>query len=200
MGGPGSGRHWGAGVTESTEDYRQIDVRHWQREGLLVPGGRFGWTWLRNGESIGSIRVAVETDAVIVVYQYRRSGEDWQEARCPVRLDWTACRFGGRRAWLRCPARGCRRRVAILYVADRCACRSCLGLTYPSQGESELYRAIRRAGRIRERLGWSPGLFDSGSGKPRGMRRTTFEGLVDEHDAIVATVLAGMRRRFSGAG
>jgi len=50
----------------------------------------------------------------------------------PVRLDWTACNFGGERTWFLCPTMGCGRRVAILYGGEIFACRHCYQLTYPA--------------------------------------------------------------------
>ena len=37
MGGFGSGRHW-LSRKSTTFEYRRLDVRRWQRDGLLVPG------------------------------------------------------------------------------------------------------------------------------------------------------------------
>jgi hypothetical protein len=40
---------------DTTSAYRQLDVRRWQRDGLLVPGRRFSWQWSRDGEVIAWI-------------------------------------------------------------------------------------------------------------------------------------------------
>jgi hypothetical protein len=48
MGGFGSGR--GQSGKDTTSDYRALDVRRLQRDGLLTPGRSFGWNWTRNGE------------------------------------------------------------------------------------------------------------------------------------------------------
>ena len=57
MGGCGSGRHWHFGAKDTTDDYRTLDVRRWQREGYLEPGRRFGWQWTRDSETVASIQV-----------------------------------------------------------------------------------------------------------------------------------------------
>ena len=50
-----------------------------------------------------------------------QKGSIWQRSqrpeweRYPVFLDTTLCHIGGERHWFLCPARGCGRRVAILY-------------------------------------------------------------------------------------
>ena len=46
MGGIGSGPYWGLATKECTDDHRQIDIRRWKREGLLVPGQTFEYNWL----------------------------------------------------------------------------------------------------------------------------------------------------------
>ena len=115
MGGSGSGRRWQPFANDTTDDYRTLDVRRWQRDGLLTPGRSFNWQWLRNGETIASIWVRAEADRVTLIYRSQRGNEDWKDQNYPVWLDWTPCHFGGERPWFRCPAMGCGRRVAILY-------------------------------------------------------------------------------------
>ncbi len=93
-----------------------------------------------------------------------------QAKRYPVRLDWTPCNFGGRRAWFLCPAMGCEKRVAILYSGSIFAFRHCYQLAYPSQREPTYDRVARKADKIRERLGWKQGILNPrGWKKPKGM-------------------------------
>lgn len=195
MGGMGSGRRWHYSARDTTEDYPTIDVRRWKKDGLLTPGLGFGWQWSRGGEVVASIKVRVETGRVYLIYRHR-SGSDWKDENYPILLDWTPCNLGGQRAWFRCPVRGCGRRVALLYCGDIFACRHCYRLAYPSQRETKEFRAIRRADRIREKLGWEPGSVDDEGDKPKGMHRRTFERLTAEHDAFVEQSLAGMALRF----
>ncbi|CZG10327.1 TPA: hypothetical protein JBE46_02375 [Legionella pneumophila subsp. pneumophila] len=76
--------------------------------------------------------------------------------RYPFLLNWTPCRFGGERPWFICPAKGCQRRVAILYSGSIYACRHCHQLAYTSQREADYDRALRQAEKIRGeiRLGY----------------------------------------------
>jgi len=196
MGGMGSGRHWYWGANDTTNDYRAIDVRRWQCDGLLTPGRAFGWQWSRDGEVVASIQVRVETGRVILNYRHRSGGGDWKDENYPVWLDWTACNLGGQRPWFRCPALGCGRRVAILYGGGIFACRHCYRLAYPSQRETWDDRAARRADRIRAKLGWELGILNGEGLKPKGMHWRTFERLTAEHDAFVEQSLAGMVQRF----
>lgn len=196
MGGMGSGRRWHYGANDTTNDYRALDVRRWQRDGLLTPGRAFGWQWNRDGEVVASIQVRVETGRVYLIYRHRNGGGDCKDENYPVWLDWTPCNLGGQRPWFRCPARGCGRRVAILYGGAIFACRKCYQLAYPSQRETHNDRAARRADRIREKLGWEPGILNGNGWKPKGMHWRTFERLTAEHDAFEQIALAGIAQRL----
>jgi hypothetical protein len=152
MGGYGSGRRWGK---DTTSDMRRLDIRRLQRDGLLTPGRAFGWQWTHNGEEVASIRMRTEAASVILSYRSRSNSGDWQPMEYAVYLEWTPCNLGGRRPWFLCPARGCGRRVAILYKGYGSAifaCRHCYQLAYPSQRETYDDRAARRADKIRKRF------------------------------------------------
>ena len=121
-----------------------------------------------------------EEDAVILVFSSRRSPDsDWKPVEQRVPITWTACHFGGHRAWFRCPVyfkgRYCGRRVALLYGAgELLACRRCYGLAYASQQETPMYRGVNRARKIRMRLGGSPDLLQPFPKRSRGMHRGTY--------------------------
>jgi len=201
MGGIGSGRHWHYGAKDTTNDYRALDVRRWNRDGLLIPGRAFGWQWSYNGEVTASIRVRSEESRVMLIYRHRIQGdEEWQDESYPVRLDWTPCHLGGERPWFLCPARGCGRRVAIIYGGTIFACRHCHQLAYQSQREKADDRAMRKADKIREKLDWEPGILNGEGLKPKGMHWSTFEQLTAKHDAFVAVSLAGVADRFNLMG
>lgn len=196
MGGIGSGRHWHHSAKALTDDYRKLDVRRWAREGLLHPGSKFGWRWTRHGRSIGDIRVSVETSNVRLMYRAREHGIEWRDWNYPVRLDWTDCHHGGFRAWFRCPAQGCSRRVALLYGGLVFACRHCHGLAYPVQRENSWQRAMRRADKLAARLGGDePG---SETDKPKGMHWRTYHRLAAEAEAAQTMAVGGLVRHFRG--
>ena len=196
MGGIGSGRRWHYGTADCTHDYRRLDVRCWQREGFLTPGRAFGWQWTRDGEKVASIDVRTEIDRVTLSYRRRSGDSEWKRVEYPVRLNWTPCTYRGQRAWFICPARGCGRRVAILYGGALFACRHCYRLAYPCQRENAENRAVRRADKIRARLEWEPGILNGEGDKPKGMHWCTFERLKAEHDAFVGVALARLERRL----
>lgn len=184
MGGIGSGRRWHYSAHDSTSDYRSIDVRRWHRSGSLKPGHSFVWQWSRDGEVIASIQVYTESDRIILDYR-RKVNDAWKNEKYPVRIDWTDCHLGGQRPWFQCPARNCNRRVAILYGGGIFACRRCYRLAYPSQREAGFDRAARRAEKIRNRLGWEPGILNGEEWKPKGMHWKTYERLTEQHNNLV---------------
>ena len=183
MGGYGSGIKTNV---ECTDSYRSIDIRRWQNQKVLVPGISFKYTWLCNDQEKGRIRVKTEEGMVILSYSTRLEGGEWVSFNYSVNLQTTACHYGGERYWFICPAIGCGRRVALLYMADKYfACRHCYQLAYPSQRETTDNRAIRRANKIRDKLDWEPGILNARGRKPKGMHWKKFWRLEAEYDAIV---------------
>jgi hypothetical protein len=197
MGGIGSGRG-NKGGKDTTSAHRSLDARYLQREGLLTPGRSCVLTLIRNGETESSIGLRTEAGRVILTYRHQSGGSDWRPMEYPVRLDWTPCTFGGERAWFLCPADGCGQRVARLYVggAGIFACRHCYQLAYACQRETADDRAGRRADKIRDRLGWEPGILNGPGGKPKGMHWRTFERLTAQHEAFVGVSLAWIATRL----
>jgi Zn-finger protein len=197
MGGRGSGRRWQGGA-DTTDDYRSIDIRWLKREGLLGSEDRRRITWSRGGRVTGGIDLQSEPGRLILDYRHRERGGEWKAERYPVHLDTTPCTLGGVRHWFLCPARGCGRRVAILYGGAIFACRHCHRLVHGSQRENPADRAARRADRIRDRLGWPGGILEGGDwGRPKGMHHRTYERLCREHDGLSARALAGIMDHLS---
>ena len=194
MGGIGSGQYSRYGASHTTDDYLLSDVRRWQRDELLTPNKTFSWRWSRHGVEVASIRVSTEVNRVTLTYRHRNGGGDWKDKSYPVWLDWTPCNYGGQRAWFRCPASGCGRRVAILYSGSIFACRHCHQLAYQSQREQAHDRTTRRADKIRERLCWESGILNGNGQKPKGMHWRTFEQLTIKHDALLIETTAVMAK------
>jgi hypothetical protein len=168
------------------EWYKSIDVRRWQRQGLLSPSTFFSQTWTRDGEPSGSISVFVRDGSLALGY---RLGQRGQPIEQPVYFSWTRPQFGGRRPWFLCPR--CISRVALLYLrGERWSCRKCCDLAYQSELESKGSRGQMKARKIRARLGgdWSGFEFPD---KPRGMHWRTYERWREKHDAAVAKSWSG---------
>lgn len=181
MGGIGSG--WPSGLgRDKVESCRSIDVNRLHREGCLAPGWAGGWHWRRDGERVAWISLRTEADRLHLSYRLRMAGAGWEDVAETIRIARVPCRFGGSRPYFFCPGvvNGivCGRRVAKLYGAGRYfLCRHCYRLAYSSQSEGEWERAIRRANKIRDRLGGEPGMATPFPSKPNGMWRSTYERL-----------------------
>lgn len=200
MGGRGSGRFWHYEAKSTTEDYLSIDVRRWKRDGLLTPTKSFGWQWSRHGEVAASICVRAESNRLILTYLHLSERKDCKVGSYPVYLDRTACHIGGERTWFLCPSLRCGRRVALLYGGNIFACRHCHKLAYQSQRDAWYERTARRAERIRDRLGWGPGILNGNGWKPKGMHWNTFERLTTQHDAFVQASLVGIASQLNLPG
>jgi hypothetical protein len=199
LAGVGSGNWYRFNKKTTTEEGYSVDVRYLHRNGLLKPGHYFSLRWSRAGRETGSIRGVVSGDGrpeqVILLYRHRRGlGGEWEDVREPVELAWTACNFGGKRAWFICPGVDCGRRVAILFgLGKYFLCRHCYDLSYQSQRDNKMYRALRRAQDIRRRLGGSANMMEPCPEKPKGMHLETYERLWWEHHEAEMEQLAGMR-------
>ena len=94
------------------------------------------------------------------------------------------CRFGGSRAYFICPGpRGtdCGRRITKLHLSNRYfLCRHCTKLAYASQFENSWQRALRRANKLKQRLGIDVGIAEPFPEKPKGMWVRTYGCLLDE--------------------
>ena len=112
----------------------------------------------------------------------RIGGGDWEDVAETVRIVRVPCRFGGARPYFICPGVvngiACGRRVAKLYGPGRYfLCRHCYRLAHASQSEGGLDRTLRRANKIRQRLGGDPGMASPFPPRPKGMWRRTYERL-----------------------
>ena len=173
MGGEGSGRCRSSGSLRTVERAAAFDIRAWAREGLLIDGQWFAASFVGRGYGF-QVTVQIEGHTVRILRHF-----DGPPNRVPigfrVQLAQTYPRFGGVRWWFLCPRPDCRRRVALVYAAGReFACRTCLGLAYESQRENRRWRALRRAQKIRARLGAGADITKPFPLKPRGMHVVTY--------------------------
>ena len=191
MGGPGSGRRWHYGAKRSTADELRLDVRALHRKGLLKPnvGGSTTWTSAGRRASIGFyVEGADRAEAFRLAYTI--NGEPREQR---VRLEWTACHYGGVRPWALCPR--CGRRIAVLYGGRAFACRQCRDLAYASTRQDRADRLITKAQRIRMRLGGSPDLTQPFPWKPSGMHWRTYWRLRHEAEgAELDGLVSGLQK------
>jgi hypothetical protein len=201
VGGRGSGQWRRPDRKALVEDCWHLDVNRWHREGYLVPGRQFRWSWWQGGERQSSIDVAAREEAVELAYTLHPGTERAEGVRYRVALTWTPCTFGGRRTWFRCPGvvggRPCGRRVAKLYLADRYfLCRQCLDLSYRTRRQDAAARARERAQAIRLRLGGSANLLKRFPWKPLRMRWRTYWRLRQEAEAAEQKSWAAVAARL----
>jgi hypothetical protein len=149
-------------------DTPQLDIRYLRKSGFLTEGLSYNLCWTANGKQIFTVSVRLESNFFTVCYG---SNEEhiWH--------DRTACNYGNHRSWFLCSL--CGRRVAILHHGlSGFLCRHCYDLAYASQREPQRARMMRKARKIRNRLGASMNLLAPIVGKPKGMHWDTYRRLV----------------------
>lgn len=175
MGGLGSG---GANKKRPHfEGFRRINVGYIVRRGLHRPGTYSTHSWHDNWKQpTGSMQVVGGDGFVTLVYSVRADEtEAWQHIEERVMLAHVTKPFGGSQTYFRCPR--CNRRVMTLALGRRYfRCRTCVGAAYASSQEGPTDRAMRRASKLKRRLGAEPGL-DSFCRRPKHMRRATFAAI-----------------------
>lgn len=179
LGGVGSGRPSGFG-SNTVECNRSIDANRLQKEGCLAPGWTGNWEWKYDDERVALISLQMEESNLLLNYNFRRYGEEWESVSERVPITRIPCRFGGSRPYFKCPGvvngRHCGRRVIKLYGAGAYfLCRHCYRLSYESQRQDDLDRARQRADKIRQRLGAPQGYEQPLPKRPKGMWSQTFE-------------------------
>ena len=186
MGGSGSGLRKGGPVTANR---LSIDVRSFQRNGLLVQGRTIGASPTRGTGQLPPVQLQVGVDEIALTLRKSNELGTVQEYTTRIRLDRTPCNYGGNRVWFFCPC--CGQRAAILYQGDSrlFACRRCRKLAYRSQRETESDRALRKVNKLRARLGWVRGYIHGHGVKPKGMHWKTFDSLVSQYEYYLAFVL-----------
>jgi len=181
MGGPGSGG-WNRSMLDTIEEHRSLDVAHLHRGGVLE-GGQARWNWVDDGPIV-DLLVVGHRHELGLRYRLRVGQGDSPSIAATIALCWRPCAFGGERPFLVCP--DCSRAVLRLYLADdRFRCRRCHGLAYASQREREHHRALRRARRLRQRLGHA-GRAGGIPPRPKGMHQRTYHELTQWIEGLEA--------------
>jgi hypothetical protein len=113
------------------------------------------------------------------------AGGEWDDVEETVRIVRVPCHLGGARPYFICPGvvNGvtCGRRIAKLYYRGRYfVCRHCHRLAHASQREGGWERALRRANKLRQRLGGKSGAASLFPPRPRGMWRRTYERICEQ--------------------
>jgi len=164
MGGYGSGRWYRCNSKATAESQDRIDIRCLKKQGYLRPRFSGLLSWSLCNKQKGSIVYRMEGDHRMVLnYRHRPHDGEWE----------TVEQAGGHRTWFLCPL--CWKRVAVLYCADKYFfCRHCYDLTYSSQQESRPDRLMRKARKIRKKIGGGVNLLDPFPDKPKNMHWETY--------------------------
>ena len=185
MGGRRSGRSAGRATTD---DGLSLSLPKLLRDRLFRPGCAWGgslvWTNTTTGERVGSIGyeadLGQDSGRVRLKYTSTRWDGERRELDYWIQLETTPQPFGGRRWWFICPRTG--RRAVKLYLPNGAftfASRQAYRLAYRSQRETARDRALRRAFKLREKLGGHDGIGDY-IPKPKWMRWPTFDRKLGE--------------------
>jgi len=176
MGGIGSGDWFRWSSRATTESQLRVDIRWLKRHGYLMAGATGSMSWSRGGEQTWSVNFRVGHNQLVLSYRHKPDDGEWESVEEIVWFERTACNYGGYRIWFQCPH--CHRRVAVLYGAGKYfLCRHCYGLTYTSQQQSRPDRLMRKARKIRARLGVGGNLTEPILFKPKNMHQETFDRL-----------------------
>lgn len=178
MGGFNSGRQGGK---RTTNKMKKLDIRRVHRAGGLVPGESCTWSWTWGIDSVSRISMQAGDDVVTLAYRITDQFGEGRDYSYPVRIEWTPCNYGGRRAWWVCP--DCGRRVAVLWGGRKYACRHCHDLAYKSTRTAPGSECYARANKIRARLGWGGGVASPIGDKPKGMHWRTYGRLMRQLNA-----------------
>jgi ribosomal protein S27AE len=126
-------------------------------------------------------------DMLTVFYQWAGAQEGDAPVISTAKIERRPCRFGGSRAYFRCPKCGDRRtRLAVLETG--LACAKCGGVTWQSRRESRFRRALRRVNRTADALSLQH--WREPATRPPFMREKRFRALCAKLTAERAAILA----------
>lgn len=177
MGGYGSGR---TTSKQKAEQLASLEVNYLHHKGCLNLGTEGNLVWSRGGERIGQITYRAEQGRLVLLYNVRIHGGEWEPIEQHVNITYSSCNFGGKRPYLLCPGvvsgNHCGRRVGKLFAGGRYfLCRHCYQIAYGSQSEARYERMLRRANKLRIALGGEAGTANWIAPKPKGMWQRTYE-------------------------
>jgi hypothetical protein len=167
-----------------------LDVNQLAERGCLQPGCS-STCQSTHGSEVASINLRAEAEQLHLSYPTRVEDRE-RYVTDAIPIVHLPCRFGGSRAYFICPGpRGtdCGRRITKLHLSNRYfLCRHCAKLAYASQFETSWQRALRRANKLKRRLGMGVELAEPLAERPKGMWVRTYGCLLNE--ILQAEILA----------
>ena len=167
---------------------------------MVQPGSAFTQIWCLDDLPEASIDIRIERASPVhrslgglvpdgnpvpahlqAVLRYRvgQTPNDMRQITDVIVLAQTHCGCLKESLRFRCP--GCSRRVADLYPDGHYfRCRKCCGVGYQSQRETPKARGLAKAARIKQKLGGTGEYGERVPKRPKGMRRQTYERLLQQ--------------------
>ena len=191
----GISRNGVRGGRTCTSQMFRLDIRPLVKTGCLSGRPFFTLAWGPTDAPAAQAQFRWSHDHLQVQSRWV-ANRTWNETNFDLRTTQTRCNFGGERAWWVCPVLGCGRRAAVLYGRGIFCCRRCHDLAYRSQHESDQDRAFRAANRIREQLGWCPGVAFGVGKKPSGLHWSTFHRLLERYERYIAAAVGPWQHKM----
>lgn len=139
------------------------------------------WTmqgqWTFGNGVTAKVGLYVRREGIALDYTITRFGCEPQAVHDAVPVVWTACNYGGERAWFECPDCGIRRRVLYLPTGKtRFRCQKCHNLAHSTQQMDTHDRHVQRIRAVQARLDGGEGKYSPWHvpPKPKGMRWETY--------------------------
>jgi hypothetical protein len=183
MGGQGSSGRWKDRTRKTVDSCWTLDIIQLSKKGCLRSGCISTCQWI-DGNDVFLINLRAEAERLHLRYKVRVGAGGCEHMVETIPIVHLPCRFGGSRAYFICPGPGggtCGNRIIKLYLSHRhFLCRQCNQLSYASQYEQPWKRALRRANKLKRRLGIGVGIGEPLPDKPGGMWTRTYGSLLNE--------------------
>lgn len=122
--------------------YPHIDITALNKRGDLVDGRKGESRYRVNGRTVWGLSWIVSPESISVYYDV--NGEPYKHI---LEFSKQPVNFGGVRHFVRCPECGGRCKK-VFFNRSIAGCRSCMGVKYPSQYESDFDLKVRRLRRL----------------------------------------------------
>jgi hypothetical protein len=169
---------WGPPSRTLVEECLSLDIAVLKENGYLdgdeAAGRTYSWIWPDGWKMQATIKVTIGGRGGPRLYL--KMADAPEQMIC---LDRTKPHYGGVRWWLKCE---CGERCSKLYLRfgeDQFRCRKSLNLTYESQNLRPVWRNLKQARRLRERLQSDERSVEFPR-KPKGMWYRTFKSLLEQ--------------------
>lgn len=181
MGGAGSGRRSQASMVPHRDRQPDLTVTELTKKHVFTAGQPVQWSTKSRDGLFTEVTTCLIENKVIIVILSAYTAKKLRTVQATVELSYSACNFGGQRAWFLCPGRSqkpCGRRVGKLYIVrSALLCRYCGGFGYESDHAEAGFRQLHRAQQLIRRLGGSGSLAYSFPPRPKHMHWDTYLAL-----------------------